>query len=118
VHDDRVQAEDRHVHGARAVHARPRRRDLLKQQRRLGDAAAVAAVFLRDRDAEPAGGGEGLVELGRELVRRVPFHPVLVVEPGGQLTDRLADRLLVLGQIEVHASRASFPLFGLKISKD
>ena len=56
-------------------------RDLLEQQRRLGDAQTVPAVLLRDRHAEPAALGDRVVELLRELVRLVLLHPVLVVEP-------------------------------------
>jgi hypothetical protein len=49
-----------------------------------------------------AGLGERPVELGRELVRLVFLHPVLVAEVRGELADRLADRVLVLAELEVH----------------
>src|SRR5690606_698997 len=71
-------------------------------QGRLGDAVPVPPVLLGSRDAEPAGFGERVVELVRELVCRVRLHPVLVVELGCQLGDRLPDGLLVLGELEVH----------------
>ena len=78
--DHGLHAEDRQVDGAGAVHRRTGSRDLLEQQRRLGDAEAVAAVLLGDRHAEPAAVGDGVVELLREFVRQVLFHPVVVVE--------------------------------------
>ena len=45
-----------------------------------------------------------LVELGREFVRLVFFHPVVVVEFPRQLGDRPADQFLVIGQLEVHST--------------
>ena len=71
VHDHRVHPEDRQVHRAGAVHAGAAGGDFLQQQRGLGDAEAVAAVLLGRGDAEPAALGEGVVELGRELVALV-----------------------------------------------
>ncbi len=97
-----LHAEDRQVDGAGAVHRRPGPRDLLEQQRRLGDAEAVAAVLLRDGHAEPAALGDGVVELLGEFVRLVLLHPVVVVELARQLGDGLADQLLILGQLETH----------------
>ena len=77
--------------------------DLLEQQRRLGDAEAVAAVLLRDGHAEPAALGDGVVELLGELVRLVLLHPVVVVELARQLGDGLTDQLLILA-----SARSSF----------
>ena len=66
----------------------------------------VPAVLLGNGYPEPAAIGERLVELGGELVRRVLLQPVLVVELGGQLGDRPADRRLVLGELKVHRERS------------
>ena len=103
--DHGLHAEDRQVDRAGAVHRRAGPRDLLEQQRRLGDAEAVAAVLLGDGHAEPAALGDGVVELLREFVRLVLLHPVVVVELARQLGDGLADQLLVLGQLETHSAR-------------
>lgn len=84
------------------VHAGPGGRDLLDQQRGLGDADAVSAVLLRGGDAEPAAVGERPVEVGGELVRRVPLRPILVVEACGRLAHRRADGLSALVELEVH----------------
>jgi hypothetical protein len=100
--DHRVHAEDRQVDRARGVHATARAGDLLDQDRGLGDPETVTAELLRRRDAEPAAGRERVVELGRELVREILLHPVLVVEVPHDRGDRLADRRLVIRQIEVH----------------
>src|ERR1043165_8736419 len=54
-----------------------------------------------------AAGGDGVVELGRELVGLVFFHPVVIVEPGRQLGHRFPDQLLILGEFEVHSLRHS-----------
>ena len=81
----------------------PELADVSHDDRRLGDAESRAAVLLRDRDAEPAAVGDRLVELVRKLVREILFHPILVVELPSQLGYRLADQLLILGQLEVHS---------------
>ena len=65
---DRVQPEHREVQGRRAVHRRPRCRDAVEHQRRLGDALTAAPVLLGDGDADPAALGHGPVELPREAV--------------------------------------------------
>src|SRR5206468_1965495 len=76
--------------------------DLLEQQRRLEDAQAAAAVLLGDRDPEPSGVCERLVELPRELVLLVLLGPVLVVERGREIRHRPLNRLLIIGELEVH----------------
>jgi hypothetical protein len=63
---------------------------------------SVAAVLLGHDEAEPAAVGERLVELGREFVRLVLAHPVVVVELRGQLADGGADRLLDISELKVH----------------
>ena len=102
VHDHRVHAEDRQVHGARAVHPGAGGRYLLEQQRRLGDAETVPAVLLRNGDAEPAAVGEGLVELGGNSCVASFSSQYSSSNLRGQLGDRAADRLLVLGELKVH----------------
>jgi hypothetical protein len=53
-HDDRVEAEDIHVHRRGTREAAAGFGDRLHQDRRFGDAEPRAAVLLRHRDAEPA----------------------------------------------------------------
>ena len=100
--DDGLHPEDRQVDGAGTVHRRAGARDLLQEQRRLGDAEAVAAVLLRDGHAQPAALGDRVVELLREFVRLVLLHPVVVVELARQLGNRLSDQFLILAQLETH----------------
>jgi hypothetical protein len=102
VFDNGLHSEDRQVDGAGTVHRRPGARDLLEQQRRFGDAEAVAAVLLRDGHAQPAALGDGVVELLGEFVGEVFLHPVVVVELARQFGDGLANQLLILGQFETH----------------
>ena len=64
----------------------------------------MTAVLGRDRHTQPAAVGDGPVELSRKLVRLILFHPVLIVEFARQLGDRLADQLLVFGQLEIHST--------------
>ena len=71
--------------------AAPLRGDLVQHHRGLGDAAAAAAVLLGDRDADPAALGHAGVEVPRELVLAVAPRPVVVVEPGAEVTDRVGD---------------------------
>ena len=54
--------------------------DRLHQDRRLGDAEPAAAIFLRHRDAEPAGLGHRLVKLVRKAALGVLLQPVIVAE--------------------------------------
>ena len=65
-HDDRIEPEDVHVHGGGALHAGARLRDRLHHHRGFGDAEPGAAVVFRHGDAEPAVGGERLMQVVRE----------------------------------------------------
>ncbi len=101
-HDDRVQPEDVHVHRRGAAEPGARLRDRLHDDRRLGDAEAAAAIFLRHRDPEPAGLGHRAVELVRERAVGVLLQPVLVAEALAQPRHRVADFELLGGQRETH----------------
>jgi hypothetical protein len=103
VHDHRMHPEDRQVHRARGVYAAAGSRDLFQQDGCFGDSEAVTAVLHRRRYSEPAGLREGVVELVRELVRRIFLEPVLIVEAGRELRDRSANRGLIFGRFKVHA---------------
>src|ERR1700759_430195 len=63
----------------------------------------MAAVLGRNRHTKPAAIGYGPIELGWEFVRLILLHPVLIVEFPRQLGDRLADQLLVIGQVKIHS---------------
>ena len=76
--------------------AAPLARDLVEHHRGVGDAAAAAAVLLGDGETEPAALGQAGVEVPRELVLAVAPGPVVVVEPGAQLADRVGDQDLVV----------------------
>ena len=56
------------------------------------------------RDADPAGVGERLVEVPGELLLLIVLGPVVVVEAGREIGYRALDRLLIIGELEVHAS--------------
>ena len=103
VPDHRVHAEDRQVNAARPVHARAGGSHLLQHDRGLGDASPATAVRGRDGDADPAALGHRGVELPGERVGLVEFGPVLVGEPGADLTNRLADEPVIRVLGEVHA---------------
>lgn len=105
VFDHRLHAEDRQVDRAGAVHRRTGPGHLLEQQGRFRDAQTVSAVLLRDRHAQPATRGDGVVELLGEFVRLVLLEPVVIVEPGAQLGHGLADQFLIVAQLETHAAR-------------
>src|SRR6516162_8116658 len=96
-----MHAEYGKVHRAGAIHPGATCRDFLQQDRRLGDAEPVTAVFLRRGDAEPAALSEGVVELRGELVLLVLGHPVVVIKLARQLRHSSADRLLILAEFEV-----------------
>ena len=96
--------EDRQVDRAGGVHSAAGAGDLLGEQGGFGDAEAVAAVLLGDGHPEPTPVGDGLIELGGELVRLIFFHPVVVVELRRELSDRLSDQFLIVGQFEAHST--------------
>ena len=98
-----MHAEDRQVNAARPVHARAGGGHLLQHDRGLGNAPAATAVSGRDGDADPAALGHCGVEFPRERVALVEFGPVVVGKPGADLTNRLADELVIRVLGEVHA---------------
>ena len=81
-------------------------RNRLHHDRGLGDAEPGAAVFLRHRDAEPAAFRDRLMELVRKLAVAVACEPVLVVEAGAELRDRVAQLELIRGEGKIHARLA------------
>ncbi len=101
-HHDGVEPEDVHVQRRGARHAGAELRDGLHQDRRLGDAEARAAVFLRDADAEPAVIGKGAMKVVREAAFLILAEPVIVAEPRADALDRIADRLLFGGKGKIH----------------
>src|SRR5690606_32562042 len=74
--DDGVQAEDREMERRCAVHRGAGGCDFLEEYGCLRDAQAASPVLRRNSDAQPAGLGEGVVEVPRELVRGVALTPV------------------------------------------
>ena len=108
-HDDRVQAEDVHVHRRGAAHGRAGFGDRLHHERGLGDAETGAAVLLRHGDAEPAGRGQGGMELVRKLAAAILLQPIGVVELGAELADLVADLLLLRAQREIHGPVLPIP---------
>ena len=100
--DDRVQAENVHVHRRGAAEPGARLRHRLHDHRRLGDAEPAAAEFLRHRDAEPAALGHRPVEFVRKAAVGVLLQPVGVVETGAQPRHRIADFDLFGGQGKAH----------------
>ena len=88
---DRVHAEDREVDCAAAVHRGSGGGDLLEDGRGFRYPLAAAAVLLGDGDAHPSAGGEGGVEVPRELVALVALTPVDVVELGAETADAVPD---------------------------
>src|SRR5262245_12270080 len=76
--------------------------DGLEDERGLGHAEATAAELLGDEDGQPAGFGEGPDELLGVLVLGVDALPVLLGEPGAEVGDRIANRQLVLRELELH----------------
>ncbi len=91
----RVEAEDVHVQrrGARQAGARLRHR--LHQDGGLGDAEPAAAILLRDRDAEEAGGGEGAVKFLGESAVAILGEPIGIVERRAQPFHRRANLALM-----------------------
>ena len=74
--------------------------DGLHEQGRVGDAEARPAIFLRHRDAEPAGLGHGLVERVREFGSAFLFQPPVVVEPVTDATDGVGDLAALVGDFD------------------
>src|SRR6185369_15338076 len=60
------------------------------------------ADLLRHGHAEPAAAGDGLAELLGPAPVAVARQPVVVAEVGAEGFDRVADRELVVGEIEIH----------------
>ena len=84
--------------------------DLVHHDRRLGDAEAGAAVFLRHGDAEPAGLRHRPVELVREHAVLVAREPVVVVESRDDGAHALADGVaLVFGRQRPRLRHRLFP---------
>src|SRR4029453_12182300 len=94
--------EDVEVDRGAARRAGARGADLVEHQRGLGDAEPGAAVFLRDRDAEPAIAREGLHEVARVLGAVVLVEPVVEGEGAGERPRLLPDQLLRFREREVH----------------
>ena len=105
-HDDRVQTEDVHVDRRGAAHRRAGLRNRLHHDRGLGDAEAGAAVFLRQRDAEPAAFRDRLMERVRKRAVAVACEPILVVEAGAELRDGVAQLELIRGEGKIHVRLA------------
>src|SRR5688572_15894026 len=106
-YDDRIEAEDVHVHRRGAGEARARLGDRLHHHRRLGDAEPRAAVGLGHRDTEPAVARERLVKVGGESAFAVALEPVIVAEALAELRNRLADALLLGGERKIHLLRVA-----------
>ncbi len=107
-HHDRLQAEDVHVNRRRPGHGRAGFGDRLHHDRGLGDAEPGAAVLLRHCDAEPAGSGQGGVQLVRKIAAAIVLQPVGVVELGTELADLVPNLLLLRAQRKIH--RPTSPL--------
>ena len=86
-HHDRIEAEHVHVDRRRAGHAGAGLRDGPHHDRGFGDAEAGAAILLGNADAEPAGIGQRLVEIGGKAAFLVLLQPIGVVEARADLRD-------------------------------
>ena len=58
----------------------------------------------RHADAQPAGGSEGLMEIGGKTALSVALQPVGVGEAGADARDGLRDLLLLGAQREIHGA--------------
>jgi hypothetical protein len=56
---------------------------------------------LRDADAEPAVGGECAVKIFREFAVAIALEPIIVTETRADFLNRVAHRLLQLGEGEI-----------------
>src|SRR2546425_2012959 len=81
--------------------------DLVEHDGRLGDTEARAPVLFGDDHPEPARLPEGLHPVPRVLGLLVLLQPVVQGEGAREGRDLLADQLLLLGQLEVHARHSS-----------
>ena len=95
--DQWMDAEHRQMHRRGAVHRGPGCGDFLKQYRGFADAPAGPAPALGNRRADPAGGGNGIVEFPGKLGEPVAFFPVFVGKARAQLRHRFADHALFFG---------------------
>jgi hypothetical protein len=103
---DRLRAE-RGVRAHRDRHGGVHARELLDRQRVGERVAPSAAVFLRERDPHQP----ELPELGHDLVREA-LLAVELLRDGlhlalGEVADGAADQLVVVGEVEVHATQCT-----------
>ena len=112
-HDHRLETEDIDVDRRRAAHGRAGFRDRLHHEHGLGDAETGAAVLFRHRNAEPAGRGQGGVQLMRKRAGAILLQPIGIVELGAELADLVADLLLLRAQREIHCPVLPIPTFRL-----
>jgi hypothetical protein len=77
---------------------------LLQEQAELGEAEAAAAVLLGDGDGQQSGVGEGAPQLAVDalLTALDLFHSLRSPVPLEDLRRQVADRVLLLGEREVH----------------
>ncbi len=94
-HHHRVEPEHIHVHRRSAGHAGPGFGDRPHHDRSIGDAQTGTAIGLGNADAEPAGVGQRLVEVGGIPALLVLLQPVGVVEARADPCHGVADGFLV-----------------------
>src|SRR3546814_9824957 len=102
-------------------------RDVVHHRRRFGDTETRTAVFFGHRDTEPAAIGHRLVKRMRKHAVFVTREPVIVVEPGYDCANALANGVQFLHgrrrRSEEHTSelqslmRISYAVFCLKQKK-
>ena len=107
VEDERTDAEDRQMNRAGRRHRAARGRDFAHHERRLGDSQAAAAVALRDRDAEVAGGGDRGEEVVGKFGAPIVLAPVFVGKVCAQGAHLPDDLFLGLCQFKIHVPTAS-----------
>src|SRR3546814_18984662 len=78
-------------------------RDVVHHRRRFGDTETRTAVFFGHRDTEPAAIGHRLVKRMRKNAVFVTREPVIVVEPGYDCANALANGVQFL-----HGRRRSY----------